>query len=444
MPLTQSPSPLFPTPVAGGAPGRGWLRRTLDGLAGVFGRAGERGVDTAPTAPAVEAATLQEAALEALPDPLLLVEATEPNDLTGRRITFANAAARDLLRIPETGALLVSAIRHPEVLEVIDESLFGCIASETPYEPRSAQERVWRVRAAPLPGRGRTADGETTRRALVHFSDETDARRAERMRVDFLANASHELRTPLASLSGFIETLRGHAKDDPEAREQFLRIMTAQAERMSRLIDDLMSLSRIELNEHIPPSGACDLTLTVLDVADTLRPLTADKGVKLDLNLADRGEAQVAGDRDQITQVVQNLIDNAVKYSPPGGTVSVEIVAGLTSEAAATHASKASAMAAGGGGRLSLLTPDRVEHDAYVLVRVTDRGSGMIREHLPRLSERFYRVEGQKSGASTGTGLGLAIVKHIMNRHRGGMLVESAPGLGSTFAVYFPTPARVA
>ncbi len=441
MPFSQSPSPLYPPPVAGRVE-RGWLQRTFEGLAGAFGRASERAVDQAPAAPAVEAASLQEAALEALPDPLLLVEATEPNDLTGRRITFANAAARDLLRIPAAGALLVSAIRHPEVLEVIDESLFAIIPSETLYEPRSAQERVWRVRAAPLPGRGRTADGETTTRALVHFSDETDTRRAERMRVDFLANASHELRTPLASLSGFIETLRGHAKDDPQAREHFLRIMTTQAERMSRLIDDLMSLSRIELNEHIPPSGTCDLTLTVLDVADTLRPLTADKQVKLDLKLPDRGEARVAGDRDQITQVMQNLIDNAVKYSPAGGSVSVEIVAGLPSEAAATHSSKAAVMAGAGGGRLSLLTPDRVEHDEYVLVLVTDQGPGMIREHLPRLSERFYRVVGQKSGASTGTGLGLAIVKHIMNRHRGGMLVESAPGLGSTFAVYFPTPSR--
>jgi len=429
---------VIPAPPRAGAAERGWRQRVRDGLASAFGREGGRSAELAPSAPEVEATTPQEAALEALPDPLLLVEATGPNDLTGRRITFANAAARELLRIPQTGALLVSAIRHPEVLEVIDESLFGGIASETLYEPRSAQERVWRVRAAPLPVRGRSSVGETSSRALVHFSDETDARRAERMRVDFLANASHELRTPLASLSGFIETLRGHAKDDPEARDQFLRIMTAQAERMSRLIDDLMSLSRIELNEHVPPLGACDLALTVLDVADTLRPFTADKGVKLALNLSERGRAWVAGDRDQITQVMQNLIDNGVKYSPPGGTVSVEIIVGLTSDAASTYASKGLAMASAGGGRMSLLTPDRAEHDAYVLVRVSDQGAGMIREHLPRLSERFYRVEGQKSGASTGTGLGLAIVKHIMNRHRGGMLVESAPGLGSTFAVYFP------
>lgn len=449
MPLSQSPSPVFPAPPAADAqtPGwtRGWLKRAADAWTAAFGRPTQpRVVETvaATASVALDTASLHQAALEALPDPLLLVEATDPDDLTGRRVTFANAAARDLLRIAQSGALLVSALRHPEVLEVIDESLFGAMASEAPYEPRSAQERVWRVRAVPLAGVGRTAGGELTRRALVHFTDETDARRAEQTRVDFLANASHELRTPLASLSGFIETLRGHAKDDPQAREQFLRIMTIQAERMSRLIEDLMSLSRIELNEHIPPSGACDLSMVALDVADTLKPLTADKQIALELKLPERGLAIVAGDRDQITQVVQNLLDNAVKYSPSGQGVSVEVVIGLTGEAAAAHGSRATTMASAGGGRLSLLTPDRSSHDAYVLLKVADLGAGMMREHLPRLAERFYRVEGQKSGSSNGTGLGLAIVKHIMNRHRGGMLVESAPNLGSTFVVYFPTPAR--
>ncbi len=442
MPLSQSPSPVFPLPAPAGQ--RGWLQRLGEGLAFVFG-AGRTAVDPAlaqPVMVAGEAITPHAAALEALPDPLLLVEATEPNDLTGRRVVFANAAARDLLRIPAQGALLVSAIRNPEVLEAIDESLFGGIDSETTYEPRGAQERIWRVRTVPLSGRGKTAGGETTRLALAHLRDETDALRAEQMRVDFLANASHELRTPLASLSGFIETLRGHAKDDPEAREQFLRIMSAQAERMSRLIDDLMSLSRIELNEHIPPSGVCDLSLAVLDVADTLKPITADKGVRLDLRLPPKGEAEVLGDRDQIIQVAQNLMDNALKYSPAGGIIRVEVVTELSSEAAAAYASRGPAMTAGGGGRLSLLTPDRVEHDDYVALRVTDAGPGMKREYLPRLAERFYRVEGQKSGQKLGTGLGLAIVKHIMNRHRGGMLVESAPGLGATFAVYFPARRR--
>jgi two-component system phosphate regulon sensor histidine kinase PhoR len=274
---------------------------------------------------------------------------------------------------------------------------------------------------------------------MVHFRDETDSLRAERSRVDFLANASHELRTPLASLSGFIETLRGHAKDDPEARDQFLRIMTVQAERMSRLIDDLMSLSRIELNEHIPPSGSCDLALAVMDVVDALRLMTAAKGVSLDLKLPERGAAEVAGDRHQIVQVAQNLLDNALKYSSAGGSVRVEVITGLTA-AAALAASSAAFTASAGASRLSLLTPDRSRDEArYVILRITDSGPGMSREHLPRLAERFYRVEGQKSGERLGTGLGLAIVKHVMNRHRGGLIVESAPGVGSAFTAYFPT-----
>lgn len=451
MPLSQSPSPLFPlspgaTPAATpGAPERGWLGRLVAGAAEAFARGTARTERVVaalePSPDRGEQVSPYEAALEALPDPLLMVEATEPNDLTGRRVVFANAAARELLRISARGALLVSALRQPEVLEAIDESLFGAIAAETEYEPRGAQERVWKVKTVPLPGRGLNEGGEITRLALVHFRDETDARRAERMRVDFLANASHELRTPLASLSGFIETLRGHAKDDAKAREQFLTIMSAQAERMARLIEDLMSLSRIELNEHIPPAGSCDLTMAIMDVADTLKPMTRDKQVSLDLRLAPRGEAVVAGDRDQIIQVVQNLIDNALKYSPAGSSVTVECVVGVTSEGAIAHGSRGPAMAAAGGGRLSLLTPDRSESDAYVLLRVTDLGKGMMREHLPRLAERFYRVEGQKSGLKLGTGLGLAIVKHIMNRHRGGLIVESAPGQGSTFAVYFPKAA---
>ena len=435
LPPTQTPLPALPISTLDGGGEGGWLQRTINALGFVRAQAT---LDTAGELAGQPSDSPETAALEALPDPLLLVEATEPDDLTGRRIIFANAAARELLRIPQSGALVVSAIRQPEVLEAIDESLFGSISAETLYEPRGVQERVWRVRTVPLPGRRPTALGETASMALVHLRDETDSRRAERMRVDFLANASHELRTPLASLSGFIETLRGHAKDDPEARDQFLRIMSAQAERMARLIDDLMSLSRIELNEHIPPSGVCDLSMAVLDVADTLKPMTAEKGVTLDLRLAERGKAEVLGDRDQIVQVAQNLIDNALKYSPRGSAIRVEIVTELGSEGAAAYASKAGAMAVAGGGRLSLLTPDRAERDSYVLLRVTDIGSGMMREHLPRLAERFYRVEGQKSGQKLGTGLGLAIVKHIMNRHRGGMVVESAPGHGTTFAVYFP------
>jgi two-component system phosphate regulon sensor histidine kinase PhoR len=364
--------------------------------------------------------------VESLPDPVLAVAAQNADDPADRRLVFANAAARELLRIQTEGGPLVSAIRHPRVLEAVDESLFGGLDGEASWETGGAQDRFWRVLTRPLAD---APDG--ARLALVVLRDETDSRRNERMRADFLANASHELRTPLASLTGFIETLRGHARDDAVARERFLGVMAAQAARMARLIDDLMSLSRIELNEHIAPEGRLDMVLAVLDVIDALAPLAGERGVRLAPRLVGRGVANITGDRDQMLQVAQNLIDNAVKYSPAGGVVDVEVVAGLTADAAIAPLRQ-------GAARLSLLSPDLVGGERFVALRVTDHGPGIAREHLPRLSERFYRVEGQKSGERLGTGLGLAIVKHIINRHRGGLVIESVEGSGTTFTAYLP------
>ncbi len=382
--------------------------------------------------PAHESAPPYASLIDALPDPLLLIAADEPDDLTGRRFILVNAAARDLLRIQSETGLLVTAIRDPEVLEAVDEALFGEVESEAIYNVGGAQERVLKAFAKPL---GAAPGG--TRLALLVLRDETDIRRAERTRADFLANASHELRTPLASLAGFIETLRGHARTDEGARDRFLAIMHAQAERMSRLIDDLLSLSRIELNEHIAPEGQADLALAVMDVVDSLGPLARERGVRLEVDLPTVGEAVSPGDRDQVVQVVQNLIDNALKYSPAGGAVRISLETGLSADAAV-------ASRAANAARLSLLTPDHGP-ELYAVLRVSDSGLGLAREHLPRLTERFYRVEGQKSGERPGTGLGLAIVKHIMNRHRGGMAVESLEGQGSTFTVYFPlAPGAVA
>lgn len=366
--------------------------------------------------------------VERFPDPVLVVTALNPDDPADRRLVFANTAARELLRIHSEGQPLVSAIRHPRVLEAVDETLFERESGEASWETGGAQERFWRVLTRPLAD---AADG--ARVALVVLRDETDSRRNERMRADFLANASHELRTPLASLTGFIETLRGHARDDAVARERFLGVMAAQAARMARLIDDLMSLSRIELNEHIAPEGRLDLVVAVLDVIDALAPLATERGVKLSTRLAERGDAIITGDRDQILQVAQNLIDNALKYSPAGGAVEIEVLAGLTADAA-------TAPVRPGAARLSLLSPDLVGGERFVVLRVTDHGPGIAREHLPRLSERFYRVEGQKSGERLGTGLGLAIVKHIINRHRGGLAIESIEGGGTTFTAYLPQP----
>jgi two-component system phosphate regulon sensor histidine kinase PhoR len=363
--------------------------------------------------------------VNALPDPILVISALEPDDVTSRRYIFANAAARDLLRIDRPEGLLVNAIRDPEVLDAVDQAVFAARDAECVYESGGAQTRTLRACARPL---GLALDGR--RQALLIFRDETEMRQVERTRADFLANASHELRTPLASLSGFIETLRGHAKDDPTARERFLSIMQAQAGRMSRLIDDLMSLSRIELGEHIAPHDQVDLAACVSDVIDASGPIAGLRGVSLKTKLPRKGLAQALGDRDQILQVIQNLVDNAVKYSADGGVVEVALQAGLSPEAA-------SAPYRPGAARLSLLAPD-VLAPVYAALRVSDRGAGIPREHLPRLTERFYRVEGQKSGERSGSGLGLAIVKHIVNRHRGGVTVESAVGVGTTFTVYLP------
>ena len=364
--------------------------------------------------------------LDALPDPVLVIAADDPADLTGRRFIFVNAAARELLKIQQDSGLLVTSVRDPQVLEAVDEALFGNIASETLYEIRGAQDRVLRAIAKPL-GAGQGGG----RLAVLALRDETDVRRAERTRADFLANASHELRTPLASLLGFIETLRGHAKEDEGAREKFLAIMQAQAERMSRLIDDLLSLSRIELNEHIAPDGEVDLTLAVMDVLDAFSPVAADRSIKFDTQLPPLGESVSHGDRDQIVQVIQNLVDNALKYTPTKGAVRIVLQVGVSAEAAIRPQNPNAA-------RLSLLTPDPGP-ELYSVLRVTDTGQGIARENLPRLTERFYRVKGQKSGERAGTGLGLAIVKHIVNRHRGGMTVESLEGQGTTFSVYIPS-----
>ena len=376
---------------------------------------------------ASEDANLLDSVFEALDDPVMIVSGGEADDIAGRRIVLANGAARDLLRIQKEGALLVSAMRDPNVLEAVDEALFGGVSRTSDYNAAGARTRHWKASVRPLP----SPDGANM--AILGLRDETDVRRMELMRVDFLANASHELRTPLASLSGFIETLKGHAKDDPKARDKFLDIMAAQADRMGRLVADLLSLSRIELNEHIPPSGKVDLPRAASDVVDAISVLSQEKGVTVLLDVQP-GDVRVVGDRDEIVQVIQNLTDNAIKYSPVGGTVDLTVRYGLDIEAAAGPR-----MA--GATRLSLLTPDREAGARYVVVSVRDFGPGMAREHLPRLTERFYRVEGQKSGERPGTGLGLAIVKHIVNRHRGGMTVESAPGDGSLFSVYLPIAA---
>ncbi len=239
---------------------------------------------------------------------------------------------------------------------------------------------------------------------LLTFRDLTQQRRVEQMRADFVANASHELRTPLASLSGFIETLMGPARNDAPARERFLAIMGAQARRMSRLIDDLLSLSRIELNAHLRPDTPVDVSGILAHVCDTLTPLAQDRGVAIELTrMAD--PLMIRGDRDELIRLFENLVENALKYGVTGKRVEVS------------------------------LTCEPCPAGRVAVVSVRDFGPGIAPEHLPRLTERFYRVDVAASRDHGGTGLGLAIVKHIVARHRGRLGVESSPGQGANFTV---------
>ena len=373
-----------------------------------------------------------EAMLEAAPEPVLLVADQESGGLSSRRVIYANDAARALFRIPPEGALLASVIRHPQALEVVERCLGAGTEANAAFDFGGPPTRSWRASARPLTG------GGGRRLAMLMLRDETAARRNELMRADFLANASHELRTPLASLMGFIETLQGPARDDAGARERFLGIMAGQAARMARLVEGLLSLSRVEMNEHVPPTDVCDLALTVADVIAALAPLAKERGVQITLQAPSPGSVRVVGERDQIIQVAQNLIDNALKYSVVGQAVNVSVrsVAALDQALAAEADNGRSGASA--RARMTLLTPDRAQAEAFALLRVEDQGPGIAREHLARLSERFYRVEGQKSGERAGTGLGLAIVKHIINRHRGALAIESAPGAGAAFTAAFP------
>jgi two-component system phosphate regulon sensor histidine kinase PhoR len=314
-------------------------------------------------------------------------------------------------------------LRHPDLLDAVRAAAQDGAARTVEYETAAHVEQHTRCYVAPVTW------GEA-RAAMMVFHDQTARINTERMRADFLANASHELRTPLTALSLLLETLQGPARESVEDRDRFVAMMQVQVERMRRLVYDLLALSRIELDEHVPPADRADLTIVASEVADVLAPVAAERGVKL--NVTASGEAFVIGERFQLAQVVQNLIDNAVKYSPPDSAVEVEIGRAKNREEAMDLAGKRWEEA----GRIALLTPAPAPHSGYAYVRVVDSGPGVERRFLPRLGARFFRVERETGQEKGGTGLGLAIVKHIINRHRGGLIVESRPGHGSAFAVY--------
>ena len=365
----------------------------------------------------------------ALPEPLFILDASGV-------IEHANPAAEEFIGAKGLeGRHFAAALRAPNVFEAADAVAQGEAPHAVDFSMIGPVERHCRAFVAPLDDDARGG------RILVYIRDLTSERRVEQMRADFVASASHELRTPLASLIGFIETLRGHARDDPKAREKFLGIMQSQAERMQRLVADLMSLSRIELHEHVPPGDEVDVAAIAEDVIESLRPVMEQSSAIVDFeNLA--GEPiRTLGDRDELFQAIQNLVDNALKYG--GEPAMIKLKAGrgaapsLSQDGEVAH--RIGDTAAQLAGRLGRRVED------IVFVQIRDFGPGVERGDLPRLTERFYRVNVERSKKTGGTGLGLAIVKHIINRHKGGLQVESRLAGGTAFTCYFPAiPNRTA
>jgi two-component system, OmpR family, phosphate regulon sensor histidine kinase PhoR len=341
--------------------------------------------------------------VEAVPDPILVVDA-------GLAVVRANAAAKRNFGIAGDDPVpLARVLRDPGVLAAVNGALQSAAASGVTFTPTVDRQKQFAARVEPLDF------GEQGPGALVALREQTEQVMIERMRSDFVANASHEIRNPLAAIHGAIETLRGPARHDPAAREMFLDLMAGEAARMARLVDDLLSLSRTELAANQPPTERCDVKAVAEQVVERMYAVAAPHKVRIATRIP-AALPEVVGDPDQLHQLLVNLVDNAVKYGGDGKTVTVE--------AAAVDAAPAEAGAAAGR--------------PCVVVAVSDEGPGIAREHIPRLTERFYRVDTARSRRMRGTGLGLAIVKHILRRHQGHLMIRSEIGRGSTFAAYLP------
>ena len=341
---------------------------------------------------------LIEAVLAGLPDPVVALN--RQGD-----VVALNPRVGDVAPALRRGEPVSLGLRVPEVLEAIRRARATMTPQRAEFFERVPFDRWYEAIVTPISSTGAAAEPGLV---LLAFHDLTPLRRVEEMRADFVANASHELRTPLAALSGFIDTLRGPAREDRVARERFLGIMQAQADRMARLIDDLLSLSRIELNAHLRPDKQVDVVAIVRQVADGLQTLARDRDVAV-VTTAPDGPLLVLGDRDELIRVFENLVENALKYAASGKRVDIT---------------------------LSLARTATGKPEARIAVR--DHGPGIAPEHLPRLTERFYRVDVSESRAQGGTGLGLALVKHILNRHGGRLTIESVLGQGATFTAHLP------
>jgi len=325
-------------------------------------------------------------------------------DADGGVIAF-NEAARAIAPALRQGEPALISLRMPELVDAVRRASKSREPQRVEFFERVPLDRWFEAFVVPVKLAGISSRADVL---LMTFNDLSPLRRVEEMRADFVANASHELRTPLAALLGFIETLQGPAKNDPVAREKFLGIMQQQAARMARLIDDLLSLSRIELNAHLQPNTPVDLAPIVRQVADGLQTLARDRDVVI--KVATPPDALVVlGERDELIRALENLVENALKYGEAGKRVDITLSRAQTR----------------GGAP-----------EARIAVR--DYGPGIAPEHLPRLTERFYRVDVADSRAQGGTGLGLALVKHVLNRHGGRLSIESTLGQGATFVMHLP------
>jgi len=354
-------------------------------------------VSAAPEPPAADPHSVLQpmvAPLAALDMPLLVVD-------QDAAVVYQNPASERAMDSFPPGAHLSAKLRSPGILDMVRETIATRVPNQIEHSERLPSERVYIVRISPIDLPSANATGQSF--FLLSFRDISELRHIDRMRSDFVANASHELRTPLASLRGFIETIQGPARNDPKAQERFLAIMFDQATRMSRLVDDLLSLSRLELKSHIAPDQKVDLVPLLGHVRDSLLPLAGDLDVTITLDMP-QSKVEVTGDRDELVQVFENLMENACKYGQEGKRVDVSL---------------------------------RNVPGQAVEVTVSDSGGGIPAEHVPRLTERFYRVSVENSRSKKGTGLGLAIVKHILTRHRARLIVKSEVGRGTDFTVRF-------
>jgi two-component system phosphate regulon sensor histidine kinase PhoR len=382
-----------------------WPSRLRGAWGALFGRAGAVTASSGASLSigrlaAHPQALLIESLIGGLPGPAIVL------DRDGRVIAF-NAAASVIAPSLRRGEPALITLRMPELVEAIRRAGATQTPQRVEFFERVPVDRWYEAFVTPVALAGGNGDSDIL---LMTFNDLSPLRRVEEMRADFIANASHELRTPLAALLGFIETLQGTAKEDPTARAKFLAIMQGQATRMARLIDDLLSLSRIELNAHLKPNTPVDLAPIVRQVADGLQTLARDRGVEI--KVATPAEPLIVlGDRDELIRALENLVENALKYGAAGKRVDVTLSRGLTRTGAP---------------------------EAQVAVR--DYGPGIAPDHLPRLTERFYRVDVADSRAQGGTGLGLALVKHVLNRHGGRVSIESTRGAGATFTMHLPLP----